>query len=246
MTKFSNKYITTFYGALLGPFCPNFGKNEFSWKKKLCQLLNIPTIYNRAKNQKKLMSHSWEKFRPHGRTDRWTDRQRWINTTLRRTKKESYCISKVLGINWSCNSQLVNWNWMVTSFFLFTNTKCTPTMWPNRWYQQAWLSVKEQTVKDLFASDHETPLPQDNIETPKWGTLVINEIGNHTDEIYHLQKYVQSLTTEIDVMNLKNSFIYLKSRSRKLPVVLARLTIVLLKPQICSVSILNFYCKKRA
>ena len=168
MTKFSNKYITTFYGALLGPFCPNFGKNEFSWKKKLCQLLNIPTIYNRAKNQKKLMSHSWEKFRPHGRTDRWTDRQRWINTTLGRTKKESYSISKVLGINWSCNSQLVNWNWMVTSFFLFTDTKCTPTMWPNRWYQQAWLSVKEQTVKDLFASDHETPLPQDNIETSKW------------------------------------------------------------------------------
>ena len=31
--KISNKYITTFYGALLGLFCPNFGKNEFSWKK---------------------------------------------------------------------------------------------------------------------------------------------------------------------------------------------------------------------
>ena len=40
-----------------------------------------------------------------------------------------------------------------------------------------------EDVKDLFTSDHETPLPQDNIETPKRRTLVINEIGNNTDEI---------------------------------------------------------------
>ena len=40
-----------------------------------------------------------------------------------------------------------------------------------------------ENVKDLFTSDHETPLPQDNIETPKRRTLVINEIGNNTDEI---------------------------------------------------------------
>ena len=38
-------------------------------------------------------------------------------------------------------------------------------------------------LKELFTSDHETPLTQDNIETPKRRTLVINEMGNNTDEI---------------------------------------------------------------
>ena len=67
-------------------------------------------------------------------------------------------------------------------------------------------------LKDLFATDHETPLPQDNIETPKRGTLVINELGNKTDEIYDLPKYVQSLTTEMEVMKLfiKEQFCLLK------------------------------------
>ena len=40
----------------------NFGaslvKNEFSWKRGLCQFLNIPIIYHHVKNQKKLISHS--------------------------------------------------------------------------------------------------------------------------------------------------------------------------------------------
>ena len=67
-------------------------------------------------------------------------------------------------------------------------------------------------LKDLFTTDHETPLPQDNIETPKRGTLVINELGNKTDEIYDLPKYVQSLTTEMEVMKLfiKEQFCLLK------------------------------------
>ena len=54
----------------------------------------------------------------------------------------------------------------------------------------------------MFTSDHETPLPQDNIETSKRRTLVIYEIGNKTDEIYDLHKYVQSLATEIEAMKL--------------------------------------------
>ena len=37
-----------------------------------------------------------------------------------------------------------------------------------------------ENVKDLFSSDHETPLLQDNIETPQRRTLVINEIGKKT------------------------------------------------------------------
>ena len=59
-----------------------------------------------------------------------------------------------------------------------------------------------ENVKDLFTSDHETPLPQDNIETLNRRTLVINEIGNKTDEVYDLQKYVQSLATEMEAMKL--------------------------------------------
>ena len=88
MTKFSNKYITTFYGALLGPFCPNFGKNEFSWKKKLCQLLNIPTIYNRAKNQKKLMSIPEKNSSlTDGQTDGQTDNGELIRPSVGRKRK---------------------------------------------------------------------------------------------------------------------------------------------------------------
>ena len=53
----------------------------------------------------------------------------------------------------------------------------------------------------MFTSDHETALPQDDIETTKRRTLVIIEIGNN-DEIYDLHKYVQSLSTEMEVMKL--------------------------------------------
>ena len=69
-----------------------------------------------------------------------------------------------------------------------------------------------KNVKDLFTSDHETPLPQDNIETPKRRVLVTNEIENKTDEIYNLHKYVQSLATEEETMKLfmKKEFYLLK------------------------------------
>ena len=60
MTKFFKKSKILFWGHF-GPFLPNFGrtlgKNEFSRKKGLRQLLDIPIIYHRAKNQKKLMCH---------------------------------------------------------------------------------------------------------------------------------------------------------------------------------------------
>ena len=68
-----------------------------------------------------------------------------------------------------------------------------------------------EDVKNLFTSDHETALSQDNIETPKRRTLIINEIRNN-DEIYDLHKYVQSLATEMEVMKLfiKEQFCLLK------------------------------------
>ena len=63
----------------------------------------------------------------------------------------------------------------------------------------------------MFTSDHETALPQDDIETPKRRTLVINDIGNN-DEIYDLHKYVRSLATEMEAMKLfiKEQFCLLK------------------------------------
>ena len=48
-------------------------KEKFSWKKGLCQFLNIPIMYHRLKNQKTLMTQSWEKY---WMTDGMTDRQR--------------------------------------------------------------------------------------------------------------------------------------------------------------------------
>ena len=40
MTKFFLKNLKrTNFGAILGPFYPNLGKNGFSWKKELCQFL---------------------------------------------------------------------------------------------------------------------------------------------------------------------------------------------------------------
>ena len=90
--------------------------------------------------------------------------------------------------------------------------------------------------------DHETPLPQDNIETPKRRTLVITEIGNKTDEIYDLHKFVKSLATEMEAMKLfiteqfyllKKSILEINSNTDATD-----------KRQICSVSLLNFYCKK--
>ena len=46
-----------------------------------------------------------------------------------------------------------------------------------------------ENVKDFFTSDHETSLTEDNIETPKRRTIVINEIDSKTDEIYDLHMY---------------------------------------------------------
>ena len=63
------------WGTILSLFYPNLGKNEFSWKKELCQFLDIPIIYHCAKNQKKLLSNFWGKHQTDGQTDRQADRQ---------------------------------------------------------------------------------------------------------------------------------------------------------------------------
>ena len=56
------------FGAILGPFFPNLGKNEFSWEKRLCQFLNILIIYHHAKKSEKTN----EPFREKCRSYTWT------------------------------------------------------------------------------------------------------------------------------------------------------------------------------
>ena len=55
MTKFFKKSTKPHFGAILGPFDQNLGKNEFSWNIfKARQVLDIFIIYHRAKSQKKI------------------------------------------------------------------------------------------------------------------------------------------------------------------------------------------------
>ena len=58
MATFFKKSKNPNFGAILSNFYPNLGKNEFSWKKGLCQFLNIPVIYHGAKNLRKVTTHS--------------------------------------------------------------------------------------------------------------------------------------------------------------------------------------------
>ena len=53
MAKFFEKSRKFYFGAILGPFSLNLAKNEFFWKKGLCQFLNIPSIYYHAKKSKR-------------------------------------------------------------------------------------------------------------------------------------------------------------------------------------------------
>ena len=66
----------TYLGSILGPFQPNLCKNEFFWKKGLCQFLNNPTTYHHAKSQKKnellLRKMLHEQTNCHAQTDRET------------------------------------------------------------------------------------------------------------------------------------------------------------------------------
>ena len=93
MTKSFKNPNKPYFGAILGPFDPNLAKNELSWKASLCQFSNILIIYHFAKNQKKLISHFWEKFQTNGLTDRQTDRQATV--ILKETSQDKGPIIKV-------------------------------------------------------------------------------------------------------------------------------------------------------
>ena len=100
-----------------------------------------------------------------------------------------------------------------------------------------------ENIEVLFTFDHETPYHK---ITLKRRTLVINEIGNNTNEIYDLHKYMQSLAPEMETMKsfITEQFYLLKRSISEINSSTDVLTIALLKPQIFSVGILSFYCKK--
>ena len=56
-TNFSKNQKKLFRGHF-GPFFSKFEQKRIFLKKELCQFLNIPITYHRAKNQKKLTTHS--------------------------------------------------------------------------------------------------------------------------------------------------------------------------------------------
>ena len=85
----TNDKILLYFGAILA-FLPKFGQNEFSWKKEICQFLNIPVIYDRVKTKKtnlpflrKLLNWQMD-----GQTDRRTDRKPWFCRTLCRIRMQ--------------------------------------------------------------------------------------------------------------------------------------------------------------
>ena len=55
--KIFQKISKTLFWDHFGPFLPKFRKKINIPEKKSCQFLDIPIIYHRAKNQKKLTNH---------------------------------------------------------------------------------------------------------------------------------------------------------------------------------------------
>ena len=69
MTKFFKKSQKNLFWGHFGHFLPKSGQKRVFLEKRALSVLDIPIIYNHAKNQKKLMSHFWEKRRTDGQTD---------------------------------------------------------------------------------------------------------------------------------------------------------------------------------
>ena len=68
---FLKKTTKTLFCSNFGSFLPKFGQIWIFLENRTLSVFRTPTMYHLAKNQKKLMTHSWEKCR----TDRLTDRQ---------------------------------------------------------------------------------------------------------------------------------------------------------------------------
>ena len=84
--KLMTKSKKPYFGAMW-PFWPKYGQKYIFLGKRRCQFLNIPIIYHRAKNLKKLMPflRKMLNWRMDGQTDGRIDRQPWFCRTLCRT-----------------------------------------------------------------------------------------------------------------------------------------------------------------
>ena len=70
--KIFQKIQKNLFWGHLGPFLPRWGQKWIFLKKGICQFLDIPIIYHRAKNQKK-NNERFLRWTPKWRIDRRTD-----------------------------------------------------------------------------------------------------------------------------------------------------------------------------
>ena len=88
MTKFFKQFKKpTILGPLWALFAQIWAKMNFPGKKGS---VDIPIIYHRAKNQKKLLNNFWQKRRTDGRTDRQTDNGDFIGPFVWRGPKKKH------------------------------------------------------------------------------------------------------------------------------------------------------------
>ena len=186
-----------------------------------------------------LFEHPWRKFNsycrlllfficqiykqllPNGHSGRFEEEIFDTITSLRNSKKQSnegtiYCTVSKTKTTKSLNKETLReaLNKLVSSKKLkvkLHNGKNSCYIENDSFHEDKSKYQEIEDGKNLFTSDHETALPQDDIETPKRRTLVINDIGSN-GEIYDLHKYVQSLATEMEAMKLfiKERFCLLK------------------------------------
>ena len=86
MRKFFKTSKKLCFGVILSNFCPNLKKNEFSWKKGLCQFLNNPIIFHGAKNLKKITTHPLKKCQT---ADGQTENSDFIRPSVGQGSKKS-------------------------------------------------------------------------------------------------------------------------------------------------------------
>ena len=144
MTKFFKQFKKpTILGPLWALFAQIWAKMNFPGKMGS---VDIPIIYHRAKNQKKLLNNFWQKRRTDGRTDR--HRQWWFYRTLRMT-----------------GTQKETWKVFFGRQSLGAKTAVSQTAWIHHWQHTVYVisSVSRkifEAFKIKIASCQTLPRPQ--------------------------------------------------------------------------------------
>ena len=77
MANIFKKSGNPYFGTIFGPFCPNLGKKQFSWKKKTLSVFKYSNYLSPCKKSEKTNEPFLEKRQTVGQTDR----QRWFYRT---------------------------------------------------------------------------------------------------------------------------------------------------------------------